>query len=298
MENKIRQVNTYRKNLAVADPDETDLEGEVLISSVISDSDGNETERITWDSAGNATERVLITYNNNHPVEEMIEMDGEQAERTTREFDADGRLLREFRHYLEGDPDEIVYTYDANGHVILQQLTDGDGDPGEKHQWVYENNLLVREESYNEFGNLEFSKTYSYSEDSSPEEVVELNFTGDQEVRHVTLYDDEGRIEVEKRYDSGGRLFARSIYSFDEKGNTTGIEEETVSGKSVVKLEYDEAGNNTVQEETGPDGSVVARIFRTYNADNQPVSSEVRMENTAQRMGQHYRLRYEYLFFG
>jgi len=297
MEKKIRQVNVYRTNLAVADPDEEDLNGEVMINSVMTDEQGHETERITWDAEGNPEERVTIIYSNGYPVEEALEMGAEPAERTTREYDAEGHVLKEFRHYLEGDPDEISYEYNQEGHLVSRRLLDSDGDEGERQLWIYDHGLLVREESYNEYGDLEFSKTYSYSDDRKPEEVVELNFAGGEEVRQVTVYNPDGKVEAEKRYDSRGRLVARSIYFFDENGNNTVIEEESVRGKSIVNLQYDESGNNVVQEETGPEGTIAARIERSWDTGNRPVTTEVRIENSGQRLGQHYRLRYEYLFF-
>ncbi|MFH1121299.1 MAG: hypothetical protein V1775_15880 [Bacteroidota bacterium] len=297
MEKKIRQVNLFRTNLAVADPDEEELNGEVLINSVVTDPEGNETERLTYNAEGDLDSRAIIIYSDGRPVEEVLEMEGEQAERTTREFNTDGRVTKEFRHYLDGEPDEISYEYNADGHLIRRQLTDSDGVEGERQLWVFNNKLMVREESYNEYGDLEISKTFSYSGDDKPEEVVELNFTGGEEIRLVTLFNNEGKVETEKRYDARGRLVARSIYIFDENGNNIVIEEESVRGKSIVNLQYDEAGNNVLQEETGPDGSIVSRIERVYDAENRPVSAEVRMENTPQRMGQHYRLRYEYLYY-
>ncbi|NTW25875.1 MAG: hypothetical protein HGA37_14355, partial [Lentimicrobium sp.] len=270
MANKIKQTNIYRTNLAVADPDEDDILEEVLMNSVITDEAGNETERISYNSDGSPDERVIIRYINNKPVEEVLEMSGEHGERTTREFDENGRLVKEFRHYLDGEPDEIIYEYDAENRLVKRQLTDSDGEEGEKHLWIYENKLLIREESYNEYGDLESSKTYTYYDNGVPEEVVELNVNGGEQTRLVSLFNEEGKPEAEKRYDSRGRLTARNIYTYDDKGFATAVEEETVTGKTTVNLQYDEAGNNILHEETDSEGTVVSRIERTFNSDNQP----------------------------
>jgi hypothetical protein len=297
MERKIRQISIYRTNLAVAEHEE-DINGETLMNTVITDEDGNETERISYDNEGNPEERVIINYQNGKPVEERLEMAGELAERTTREFDATGRPVKEFRHYLEGDPDEILYEYDQEGHLIKRQLTDSDGEEGEKHLWIYENKLLMREESYNEYGDLESSKTYTYSENGNIEEVVEVTHSDGEQTRLVTIYNEAGKIDTDKRYDSRGRLTARNIYTYDESGNNDTIEEETVSGKTSITLHHDEAGNNILHEETDADGTLITRIERSYNPEGRPETTEVRMENTSRRMGQHYRLRYEYQYFG
>ncbi len=297
MERKIRQISIYRTNLAVADPDDDDINGETLMNSVITDEEGNETERIAYNSEGIADEKVFIVYLDGKPIEERIEMNGEPAERTTREFDSNGRPVKEFRHYLDGEPDQILYVYDDEGRLIKRQLTDSDGEEGENNLLIYENKQLMREESYNEYGDLESSKAYTYSEDGTIEEVIELSFSGGEQTRLVTLYNETGKVETEKRYDARGRLTARNTYTYDEDGNVITIEEETVAGKNFVTIHYDEAGNNILQEETESDGKAVSRIERSYSEEGRPQTTEVRMENTAVRMGQHYRLRYEYLYF-
>lgn len=78
----------------------------------------------------------------------------------------------------------ILYEYDHEGHLIKRQLTDSDGEEGEKHLWIYENKLLMREESYNEYGDLESSKTYTYSENGSLEEVVEVTYSVGEQTRY------------------------------------------------------------------------------------------------------------------
>jgi len=297
MEKKLKQIDLYRTSLIITDPDEPETSDVIPVNRVIYNEEGHETERITFNSDGEIEERVVITYQQGKPVEEALEMAGELAERTTREYDEQGRVLREFRHYLDGDPDEILYKYDADGHMIHRQLTDSDGEEGEKQVWKYENGKLVREEVYNEYGDLEISKTYTYTEDGTPEETVELSFAGGEETRMVTLYDESGKMSAEKRYDARGRLVSRQLLTQDENGLTSVIEEETVTGKTIIRLTYDEAGNNILHEETTEEGEPLTTIHRSFDTENRISSVEVRTENTRTRSGQHYQLRYEYQFF-
>lgn len=297
MEKKLKQIDLYRNNLIMSDPDEPMANEESPVNRVIYNQDGHETERITFNSDGEAEERVMIAYLDGKPVEEVLEMAGEVAERTTREYDDQGRVSREFRHYLDGDPDEIRYEYDEDGHMVLRQLTDSDGQKGEKQVWTYSNGKPIREESFTEYGELEVSKTFTYAEDGTPEETVELSFAGGEETRMVTLYDEEGKISAEKRYDGRGRLVSRQLLTQDDNGHTSVIEEETVTGKTIIRLEYDAAGNNIVHEETTAEGLPITRIERTFDEENRIAGVEVRVENLPSRPGQHYRLRYEYSYF-
>ncbi len=296
MTKKIRQISIYRMNLAGNAARESQASSEYLMSTAYTDENGQETERISYNADGESEERVLTLWENGHPVEERIELSGEPAERTTREFDDDGKIVREFRHYLDGEPDEIFYEYDAKGRLLKRQVTDSDGEEGEMHRWEYIDDQLVREEATNEYGDLEFTKNYTYHENGKPEELTELSFAGGEQTRNVNLYDEEGRLETEKRYNSKGQLIARNTYTYDEKGNATEITEETVTGTSLIKMQHDDKGNPVLQEEYDKEGSLITRIERTYDEEGRQLSTEVRMESTAQRFGQHYRLRFDYLF--
>lgn len=292
MKEKFREINLYRTNLIL--PGE---EGEeMLISKVTMDADGNETERLTIHGDDEPEERILTKYENGKPVEEILEIGGEVAERTTREFNGEGVIIREWRHYLEGDPDEIKYTYEA-GRLISKISYDSDGDEMEKHLLFYESGRLVREEEYDSFGNKELERTFTYGEAEHPESSVEIRNSGDERTRIVTEFDEAGNVTLEKRYDHRGNLIARSITTTGEGGRPAKIEEETVRGKTIATLEYDEKGNNTRYKEEDEAGNELTEITRTFDADGRNRISEVKSEPMQFAPGQHYRLRYEYLPF-
>jgi len=298
MEEKIKQVNIYRQNLAIADPDESDIAGEVIISSVKYDTEGRECLRINYDSEGNPEETVRITYSGKLAVEEAIEMEDGHAERTKHEYDENGRLAREWRFYLEGEPDEISYTYDNEGNMVERRLVDSDGEEGEKHIWQYSSGLLTKEEAWNEYGDKILLKTYEYDEERRPGEICEISYSDGLESKMVTIFNDKGHVETEKRYDVRGRLVARNTYTYDEQGNALNIEEESVNGKTLMKFSYDEHGNNVLQEEFDAQGELISMVKRNYGENNRQTDTEVRIELTPVRGGQHYRLRYDYKFHG
>ncbi|HPF63911.1 hypothetical protein [Lentimicrobium sp.] len=297
MEKQVKEITLYRTNLVIGDPDEEGLlSEETKVNRVILNEDGHEIERITYNAYGEPEERVIIKWENGHPVEEQLELEGEIAERTTREFDDKGRIVKEFRHYLEGGTDEIRYIYE-NDLLIMKQTIDSDGDEGEKHYWTYEDGLLVKEESFDADGEPEMRKNYIYAENGRLDETIELQISNDGESKLVSVMDEAGNIVLEKRYDTRGNLIARNTITIGENGRPALMEEETVRGKSVVHLEYDGQGNNVLYREETADGNLLTLITRTFDTEGRNTGSEVKTEPQAQRPGQHYRLRYEYNFY-
>jgi hypothetical protein len=297
MEKQVKEITLYRTNLVIGDPDEEGLlSEETKVNRVILNEDGHEIERITYNAYGEPEERVIIKWENGHPVEEQLELEGEIAERTTREFDDKGRIVKEFRHYLEGGTDEIRYIYE-NDLLIMKQTIDSNGDEGEKHYWTYEDGLLVKEESFDADGEPEMRKNYIYAENGRLDETIELQISNDGESKLVSVMDEAGNIVLEKRYDTRGNLIARNTITIGENGRPALMEEETVRGKSVVHLEYDGQGNNVLYREETADGNLLTLITRTFDTEGRNTGSEVKTEPQAQRPGQHYRLRYEYNFY-
>lgn len=297
MEKKIKKIELYRTNIVLTDPDEEgNLMEEVLVSETLFDENGNETERISYSPSGETEEHIIIKYENGRPVEEILELEGEVAERTTREFDKSGLLLREFRHYQDGEPDEISYTYD-NGKPIQKLVTDSDGEEGEKHLWHYNDDKIIKEESFNEYGEADYIKTYSYAETGILEETEETRISNGEKSRLVSLFDEKGNLVQEKRYDSRGNLLARVTTVLGDNDRPAQTEEETIMGKTISVFGWDEHGNNIKLTEQTPEGEEIAVIDRTFDETGRIIATGVKMEPALNRPGQHYNLRYAYSFY-
>ncbi len=297
MENKIKTVELYRTNTAITDPDqEGELLEEYIINRTMYDEEGNETERITFSAAGETEERIIMKYANGKPIEEMLELEGELAERTTREFDDKGILLREFRHYQDGEPDEISFTYE-NGRPVKKLVTDSDGEEGEKYLWHHKDGKLEKEESFDEYGKIDLVRKHTYAESGNLEETEEIRISADAKIKIVTLFDDAGNLIQEKRYDGKGNLVARSTSTIGDNNLIAQTEEETIVGKTISLFTYDEKGNNIKVEEKTSEGEDIASISRQYDEAGQIVSTEVHMEPALNRPGQHYSLTYKYEYY-
>lgn len=294
---KIKAISLFRTNLIITDPDqEGEMMSEIITSQTHYDEQGNETERITFSPSGEPEERILIRYQQGKAVEEILELDGETAERTTREFDSNGLLTTEYRHYQDGEPDKITYTYES-GRLVSRITTDSDGEEGEKYLWNYEGDKLVKEESINEYGDTDLIRTHQYHPNGHLAETEEVRISDDIETRTVFIFNESGILIQEKRYDSKGNLIARSTVTPGENNLPAFTEEETVLGKTTTEFTYDEKGNNILLLEKDTDGKILTTISRSYDEAGNAISTEVLIEPALNRPGQHYRLRYNYEYY-
>lgn len=265
----------------------------ILLNEVYYNEQGHETERLNYNTDGEVEEHIVVDMKEGKPVEERLEINGEITERTTREFDEKGRIVSETRHYAEGGIDIITYEYDGE-HLIQRTVKDEDGEEGEKEVHEYENGKIVKEAQYDLFGNPEMEKVYEYDENGNLEQVTEVSFRTDRSEKTVQVFDETGRMTTEKKYDSKDRLIARTTIQYHENNLPMLFEEESTRGRKTTILEYDEAGNNTRQEETDGDGKRISLIERTYTETGHPLTAEVIMEPSLYSSGQHYRLEYQY----
>ncbi len=264
-----------------------------ILNEVLYNDQGHEIERLNYNTDGYPEEHISITMQGANAVEEKLEINGELTERTTRFFNEQGKVESETRYYIEGGSDLITYKYDGD-KLIERIVTDDDGEEGEKEIWEYKGDKLSKEIQYNMFGNMEIEKTYEYDENGLLSEVTEISYRGDLPEKTVSVFDESGKMVVEKKYDSKNRLIARTTIEYHENNQPLMFEEESTRGLKKTVLEYDAAGNNTRQEETNQHGERISLIERTYSDDGHPLTAEVIMEPTGYHAGQHYRLEYIY----
>lgn len=297
MEKKIKSVELYRTNIVPGDTGEEDIMvEEYMMNRTVYDEEGNETERITYSPEGETEERIIVKYSNGHPIEEILELEGELAERTTREFDEKGTLLIEFRHYQDGEPDKISYTYE-DGKPVQKLVTDSDGDEGEKFLWHYKDGKLIKGVSYNEYGDIDLTREHSYNEAGYLEEIIETRISTDDKVQIISLFDEAGHLVQEKQYDRKGNLVMRVTNIIGDNNLPAQTENETTMGKTISVFTYDEKGNNIKLEEKTSEGEVYAIIDRHYDETGHIIGARVHMEPELNRPGQNYALVYKYEFY-
>ena len=297
MEKKIKSIELYQTNVITGETGEEELMMDAhLVNRTTYDEDGNETERITYSPEGETEERIIVKYSNGHPIEEILELEGELAEKTTREFDEAGTLLLEFRHYQDGEPDKISYTYE-DGKPVQKLVTDSDGDEGEKFLWHYKDGKLIKGVSYDEYGKIDLTREHSYNEAGHLEEITETRISPDDKIQLVSLFDDAGNLVQEKHYDRKGNLVSRTTTIIGDNDLPAQTENETIMGKTISVFIYDEKGNNTKLEQKTSEGEVFATIDRHFDEVGRVTGARVHMAPELNRPGQNYILAYKYEFY-
>lgn len=296
MNTKVRKIRQFRAELIEDENLGITPVHEQIVSENRLDADGNELERFTYDQEGNVEERVITEYAQGKPVKIIMEINDMVVEQTEYQYDESGRLVKELIVYQEGEPDEAIYTYE-DARLIARQVFDEDGVEGEKMFRKYEGDRLMREEFFNADGELERSKTYMYNDGNQLEEIVELRTSDDGQTRIVNVLDEVGNIVLEKRYDPKGNLVMRSRSEINDKGLPESIEEESVYGKTITLLVYDDKNRNIRLREVTESGLVLNQIERTFNDEGQLLTLINKTEPTALRPGSHYRIRNEYEYF-
>lgn len=286
----IKKITVLRHNLLGSQ----DIQREAtLFHEIFYNEAGQEIERFNYDNTGEVEEHITVRIENGLNVEEIFESQGEVSEHTTRTYDEKGRVITETRHYAEGGSDLISYEY-TDDKLVLKHVVDPDGEEGEKEEWEYDGDKLMREAKYSMFGDLESEKVYDYDENGLLSAITETIFRDENPEKTVYFFDTEGKLTTEKKYDTRGRLVARTNIAYNESGKPISFDEESTRGVKRTKLEYDEKGNNTLQLETDQDGNKLSSVERTFDEEGRLAAVEITMEPSMYQSVQHYKLEYRY----
>lgn len=155
-----------------------------------------------------------------------------------------------------------------------------------------------------------------YKEDFVPEGLSSDKVLENRYLYSRTKYAGNGSVIEDERFDAQGNPEEKEVRSYDEEGrlkeSKSILHGEVAEHKSyeyedgklkreyvhyMVVMEYDEQGNNILQEERMEDGTVVSTISRAFDAEGLHISSEVFLNGMGQQMSQRYNVYREYEFF-
>jgi YD repeat-containing protein len=290
----MKYMKSFRAN-HISELDETEIrEKEYLHQYTEFDETGHPIEAITYQPDGTVEHKYQYKYNSEGKVvdEILIESDDEVTEHRSMEYNEQGQLAKEYIHYLDGTADQLIYTYDKEGHLLSRRSIDSDGETGNYLVNVYEGDHLVSESEYDITGTIITQRKIIYDEAGN---IIEEVFKTPEENYNILYsYDEKGVASVRRRYNEDKHLMERNTFTYDFEGRLSESMDETSSGIEITYTAYDSAGNIILQEEKTEDGELLSSVERTYDSSNRPLNTSVFSRKPGQQLPQHYRMRMEY----
>lgn len=199
-----------------------------------------------------------ITYNEegNILTEKHFNSDGDLESAVENEYDEQGRPVSSAQYDESGELcQQNVFTYSEEGKLLKKSCFYGEGSPEYATVYVYEEGLLVREDSYNE-DEFDFTeKSYEYDENGHVAVTVEYDEEGKVMYRTVDEYDDNGRLAQRLREEPQEHDSRTYVYAYDDQGNRVKELTYNFGGKLIAKsyFTYDVEGRMTEQEDENLD---------------------------------------------
>lgn len=194
---------------------------------------------LEYDDNGN-----LISENHYNPDATLLSAttsryDEKKRPTEVRQYDGDGNLC-----------ECVVTVYREDGQIQEQRMNYGEGMPEYGTRYVYDNDRLIQRDCYDE-------DEFSYTEKT-------FEYDGFRRVSEETDFDEDGRklYVTANKYDENGRLIESTRDEVQQHDRRT------------YAFEYDAVGNKIKDLIYNYDLSLIAKVYYTYNENNQILSQE------------------------
>lgn len=264
------------------------------------DENGNLVSDKTFDEDGSYQEFTTCGYDHrNRKIWVQNQFDEDEITDTTHfEFGEGDKPISARKVYADESEDSIVYTYDQDGNLIERKTINDEGDIEE---WVVRRyNANGQEVFYErtEHGEVVFREEQQYNEAGKPVRVVLWEADSDRTTEHRVVYDEEGYQKRLEKYYETGRLLGVTEIVRHEEGQPLEILDKGESGTNRTLFTYDEKGRAVLQQEFNSGGLMINEIIRSYDEMGNLVATEVTSDRQGRGMNMHYRIDYEYEYFG
>lgn len=294
-----KSVSLYRKNL-IPSQNINNVQEFWLYSYSAFDERGNPTEQSVYAQDKSIVERTLKEYNDKGFLirEKYFVEDGHPSEEKSYERDENGLVTKEIKHYIDGSFDTTIYEYDSQHRIVSKITTNDEGEIEQKVLNEYRDDFLVKTLVTDGEGTLIKLDEFKYDEKGNSVEHKRIDNESGDEYFVVTAYNSNGRKKQEIRYDEDGDIVHETYYEEDEQGNLVRIREENSERAVKIRFTYDEKGNAVQQEEFDAEGKQLVSVQRGFDDDNNLIRSEVFIDGQGLTLPQHYEIRFEYEFYG
>ncbi len=271
-----------------------------LFSITEYDRKGQTLQQGSYTAEGLLAEKMAWEYNDQgEVVKEYYYSDGDEpSETVTYERDAGGAARQSVRQYLDGSEDTTHYVYDEAGHLTEKNTVDDEGvqDMRELFKWKGDH-MVLHEVTDGEQNRISLDE-YKYDSRGNIKEHQRTDLETGEEFRKVFHWDESNRKSGEEWYDREGNLVEKSVFHLDGEGRIERAETVSAERESVTEYRYDSRGNNTVVEETSGEGDQLLWVEHTWDNEGNLTGSVVFVSPQKARYGQHYKLSFEYEWFG
>ncbi len=299
MDRKIKSITIERHDLIIADLHSEELELKARKYKFTEyNTSGNITKEITWDPNETIEESIQRDYKGSQLLEERyFDEHNEIAEKKTFEYDEAGKLIAEYKHYLDGSIDTISYIYNDSGKLVKKILKDEDEIIESAEYFEYQQDYLSKWEIYDDGNRLIVKNMHKYDDKGNVIENTVYNEESGEDYREYIEYNDNGIRTKSTRVDQDNNITEVLIYETDANGKVVQVTEESPIVFNTTNLEYDDQGNLIKQEEYNKDKQLNHRIERSYDEDGNTMETKVFVDLHGEGLNRNYILNYTYEFF-
>lgn len=269
-----------------------------LASQTDYDTDGRVVLQCSYSASGAEVEKTVYEYDQKGRLIHELYYTGEPdpAEENSYEYDDQGKICKEYKHYIDGSKDTTDYSYDANGKLIEKITVDDEGETELREIFQYEGDLLVNHVISDMEGNPLISEEFGYNEKGQiVMQVRDDNETGEY-FKLLVEYNESGRKVSERIFDEEDELVETTWFEEDENGRVIQTVEENSLRRHEKHFFYDDHGNGIGYEEVNQNGDKVVVVEHQLGDHTHPVASMVFVHGAGRTPGQHYELKYEYIW--
>lgn len=189
------------------------------------------------------------------------------------EYNGNGQLVREERYDTDGKLNTLsINRYSEDGKLLQNESYDSEHILLQKSVYTYDGNRIVQQGNF--FGDEEIEYVTRFVYDENGNLIRHEMYDGDEldYVEKEMTYEN-GRLIQEIENDDYGNALYINRYQYNEQGRVSQNIYEEVQNKDRRTRDYyyDEQGNCVKELVYDFKESLIAKIYRTFNADNQLV---------------------------
>lgn len=295
-----KRTSVYRTNLISVGTGQGQMETvPYLISTTEFDIHGHVLSQSSFTPEGMMTEKIVWEYNDKGQIVKELFFSEEEdpSEVTTFERDPKGKVVMDKKEYMDGSVDTTTYVYDGQDNLIQKTTKDDEDIPEMIESFSWNEKHLIRHEITDGDNKQVTLEEFKYDNGGNILEQRKIDHETGENFKRVYQYNESGQKLGEKLYDHKDKLIESVSYTLDMEGRLMSATTEGAQKNSVTRIFYDVHGNNTGQEEIGPNGEQLVLVEHSWDDDHNLTSSLVYIDGRGVTMSQNYELNYEYEWY-